>query len=194
MFLPGRPTKKDIDDFLRSQINEPFSYGEVGATRAGSPVVPGYVVDHNRVKLGSGEEAFSRAIRALRGWRMFDLGWVEIQPPGAPVEMGETVAVLGNHYGFSSLNPCRIVYLIEDEGELRRSGFAYGTLPGHAACGEERFTVEWDRKDDSVWYDLYAFSRPNHPLAKVGKPFVRSLQRRFARDSLQVMFRAVQLR
>lgn len=56
---------------------------------------------------------------------------------------------------------------------------------------EERFTVEWNRVDGSVWYDLYAFSRPWHPLARLGYPLGRALQKRFARDSKHAMVRAV---
>jgi uncharacterized protein (UPF0548 family) len=87
--------------------------------------------------------------------------------PDAPSEVGTTAAVVGRHHGSFSLNACRVVYLIdEDDGNLRRRGFAYGTLPEHAERGEERFTGEWRREDGSVRYDLYAFSRPNHPLAR----------------------------
>ena len=110
----------------------------------------------------------------------------EAQAVEAPIEVGTTVAVLARHYGFHSLNPCRISYTIEeDEGGLVRRGFAYGTLPGHGERGEESFTVEWHHEDDSVFYELYAFSRPNHLLAWLGYPLARRLQRRFARDSLQ---------
>ena len=62
----------------------------------------------------------------------------------------------------------------------------------HAAweSGEERFTVAW-HEDDAVWYDILAFSRPNHFLARLGYPLVRRLQKRFARDSAAAMKRAV---
>lgn len=191
MFLLRKPSEAQIDDFLRSQRDEPFSYEEVGSSRDGAPKKEGYVVDHNCVRLGEGEEVFSRAVEALRGWRMFDLGWVRICWPDAPIEVGTTVAILGNHFGFWSLNACRIVYLIEDGGEVRRYGFAYGTLPEHAARGEERFTVEWDHREGSVRYDIYAFSRPGNVLARLGRPVARVLQRRFAWDSMQAMVRAV---
>ena len=72
-----------------------------------------------------------------------------------------------------------------------RFGFAYGTLPGHAESGEERFLVEWDRADDAVWYDILAFSRPRHPLARLGYPLTRRTQRRFARDSAAAIRQAV---
>ncbi len=143
------------------------------------------------MRLGAGREAFGRAVDALFAWEMFDLGWAGIRPSGAPVEVGTTVAVLARHYGLWSLNASRVVYTVEEDGDdLVRRGFAYGTLPGHAESGEERFTVEWRRGDGSVFYDLYAFSRPNHPLARVGRPFARGLQRRFAADSLRAMVRA----
>ncbi len=57
--------------------------------------------------------------------------------------------------------------------------------------GEERFTVEWRADDDSVWYELFAFARPNGLLANLGYPFVRLVQKRFARDSYHAMLRAV---
>ena len=77
---------------------------------------------------------------------------------------------------------------------MERFGFAYGTLPGHAERGEERFLVEWSHEDDSVFYDVLAFSRPNHLLAWLGYPFARILQRRFARDSKEAMKEAVDSR
>ena len=102
------------------------------------------------------------------------------------------MGVLGRHFGLWSLNACRIAYTIEEEGPpLERYGFAFGTLPSHVERGEERFTVEWDRTDDSVWYEVFAFARPAHPLARVGPPFVRLVQRRFAAASLRAMVAAV---
>jgi uncharacterized protein (UPF0548 family) len=93
------------------------------------------------------------------------------------------------------MNACRIVYVLDDSPaagtDVRRAGFAYGTLPEHGVIGEERFVVEWDPADDAVWYDLYAFSRPRSLLARVGSPLARRLQRRFARDSQAAMAAAV---
>jgi uncharacterized protein (UPF0548 family) len=102
------------------------------------------------------------------------------------------VGVLGRHFGLWSLNACRIVYLIEKEAlPLKRYGFAFGTLPGHVERGEERFSVEWHRADDSVFYEVFAFARPAHPLAKMGPPFVWLVQRQLAAASLRAMAAAV---
>jgi len=194
LFLFDEPSPQRIARFLDAQRDAPFSYDEVGATREDGKAPAGYAIDHNRARLGIGRDTFERAVAALYAWKMFDVGWARLVPTGAPVEVGTTVAVLARHYGFHSLNPCRISYTIEDdEGDLVRRGFAYGTLPEHGERGEERFTVEWRSEDGSVFYDLYALSRPNHLLAWLGYPLARRLQRRFARDSLQAMLRATKV-
>src|SRR5918997_7191181 len=110
---------------------------------------------------------------------MYEAEWTTLCWPEAPIAAGTVVGVLGRHFGVWSLNACRIVYVIEEEASpLRRYGFAFGTLPAHVERGEERFTVEWDRADDSVSYEVFAFARPAHPLARAGRPFVRLVQRR----------------
>lgn len=83
------------------------------------------------------------------------------------------------------------MYVVDRSGPISKFGFAYGTLPGHAEIGEERFLLEWDRATDSVCYDILAFSRPNHFLTRLGYPLVRRTQKRFGRDSAVAMFRAV---
>jgi len=188
VFLLTKPTQKRIERFLVLQRNRTFSYREVGHSRKGGP--PGYQMDHNRVQLGEGRASFARAVEALRNWKMFDLGWISVYPDTAPIEPGTTVAVRCRHFGFWSLNACRIVYTIDDEGPIVRFGFAYGTLPDHAEQGEERFTVEWHHGDGSVWYDISAFSRPSHPLARLARPLARHLQTRFVRDSKRAMAQA----
>ncbi len=113
-------------------------------------------MDHNRVLLGRGAEVFARAKQAIRAWKMFEMDWLELCWTNAAIEVGSTVGVLVGHYGFWSLNPCRIAYVLEERGRVEKFRFAYGTLPGHAEIGEERFSVEFDPRDSSVWYDLYA--------------------------------------
>ena len=181
MFRISEPSEQDAVQFVSSQRNLPFTYAEVGATNATPP--SNYRVDHNRIRLGEGEATFRRAVGALKGWRQFDLGWVGILPRGVAVEVGATVAVKARGFGTWSLNATRVVYVID---EPRRWGFAYGTLPDHVERGEERFLIEW-LEDDSVWYDILAFSRPQHPLVRLSAPLARLLQKRFARESLARM-------
>jgi uncharacterized protein (UPF0548 family) len=183
-----RPSDAEIDAFLQSQKNASFSYSSVGTTAGVMP--SGYNVDRNRVQLGSGEAVFERAVAAMRRWEMFNIGWVSLCWPRTPIDIGREVAILIPLYELWSLNACRIVYVVDEDTDVRRFGFAYGTLADHMETGEERFTVEWRRADDSVWYGILAFSRPRHPLARLGDPLSRKLQKRFALDSLEAMRRA----
>ncbi len=189
MFLLTEPSEKQLRAFLKTQKERPFSYAEVGASKRGAP--HGYNVDHNRIKLGEGAESFALAIRAMQSWEMFNLGWVRVLQPDAPIQIGTCAVVIVRHFGFYSVNACRIVYLIDEDAPVKKYGFAYGTLVEHAERGEERFSVEWNLEDNSVSYDLLAFSQPKHLLAKSGYPVTRMLQKRFARDSKQMMFAAV---
>ena len=184
MFLLRDPSAQLVRDFVKSQKSVPYTYSEIGATRELPP--EGYTVDHHRIELSSGKETFDRAVEALKGWRQFDLGWVRVAPPGVPIEVGATVAIVTRHFGFLSLNAARIVYVIDEEGPPKSFGFAYGTLAEHVECGEERFMIEL-LEDGSVWYDILAFSRPHHFFVKLGFPLARRLQKRFARDSLAIM-------
>jgi uncharacterized protein (UPF0548 family) len=123
---------------------------------------------------------------------MYETGWTRLCWPDVPIAQGAVVGVLGRHVGIKSLNACRIAYVFEDEGpSLKRYGFAIGTLPGHVERGEERFTVEWHATDDSVFYEVFAFARPAHPLAKAASPLARLIQRWVAVDSLRSMTAAV---
>lgn len=189
MFLLTKPTDERIRQFISSQKDQPFSYPDANSDIAAGQSPPGYVRDHHRIKLGDGAEVFRTAIDALRRWEMFNIGWLRLCWPDAPIEIGTTVAVLADLRCFWSLNACRITRVFDDDGEISRYGFAYGTLPDHVESGQESFIVEWNSTDDSVWYDLSAYSRPNQWLAKLGYPVTRALQKRFARDSMQAMVR-----
>lgn len=185
-----KPSPDDVRAFLAEQSALAFTYPEVGATATAPPA--GYVVDHTRARIGTGEAAFLDAKAALARWEQFALGWVEAVPADVPLAAGACVGVLARAVGVWWLNACRIVYTVDDEvGAVQRFGFAYGTLPGHAAIGEERFLIEFDRADGSVSYDILAFSRPRHPLARLGYPLARRTQKRFGRDSVATMTRAV---
>lgn len=185
MFTLTEPSDLDVAKFISSQTNLPFTYAKVGATQTNAPA--GYTVDHNRVQLGHGADVFKRGVEALRHWRQFDLGWVTIETQGVKIQKDAVVAVKAWACGMWSLNACRVVYVVGEDGATTRFGFAYGTLPGHIERGEERFLVEWNRSDDSVWYDILAFSQPRHPLVRLGFPVARAMQKRFARDSLNRM-------
>jgi uncharacterized protein (UPF0548 family) len=185
-----KPAPERISEFLTQQSGLSFSYSEVGASRDASPA--GYDLDHNRIQLGAGQAVFDAACAALRRWEQFPRAWTEVHPCDAPLKVGVTVAVLFRVCGLWWMSSACIVYVIDESRPVRRFGFAYGTLPGHIERGEERFSIEW-LADDTVWYDIRAFSRPRHWLARLGYPLARRLQRRFVLDSQSAMRRSVGL-
>ena len=137
MFLSRKPSPPFIRAFLEGHAKLDLTYPAMGATAYKPPL--GFVVDHTRIKLGTGQAAFAAAKNALHKWEQFRLGWVEPFWPDTPIEPGQVVGVLGRACCMWTLNACRIVYVVD---EPRKFGFAYGTLPDHAESGEERFTVE----------------------------------------------------
>ncbi len=189
MFTLFEPSEIQIKNFLAEQQDLPFSYKEIGASSDEIP--PNYPINQRRIRLGSGADVFARAKTAVQNWTMYRLEWTRVFPANAPIAAGQTVCVVAGHGFCWSINPCRIIYVLEDNGKNERYGFAFGTLPGYSEEGEERFIVERRREDDSVWYELFAFARPHHVLARIGSPFVRLFQQKFADDSGRAMLKAV---
>ena len=144
-----------------------MTYGEEGITCGAAPA--DFNADHFRCQLGHGANIFERAVSAIRTWVMFDQGWVLLESGGRPPDVGTTVAIIVRVGPVWWANACRVVYVVDETEPVRRVGFANGTLPGHAECGEEVFVVEMDAAGD-VWYDLRAYSRPRHWLARAGLP------------------------
>lgn len=189
-----KPSHNELKEFIWEHHDEPFTYAEVAGTR--SDTIDGYTCARQRIELGNGRNVFLRARQCLLEWKMFPPEFVDLIWP-IPIEQGRVVTTLFHAPCFWTLNPCRIVYTIDDvmeqDGEsLERFGFAYGTVGDHLACGEERFTVEFDHDDGSVWYEVYCFSRAAHWLAKLAYPYLRIQQYRFRRLSARAMQRAVQ--
>ena len=187
MFFVRRPTDRDIDRFLEASRALPLSYEPVGSA---SRPRPGFDFDEHVTVVGRGGDAYVRARAALAAWRHFELGWAGVFPGGAPIEPGTVVAVRFRHFGFWSLNGCRVVYRIGGKEDVE-FGFAYGTLANHAECGEEIFRLAFDTQTGDVSYTIRAVSKPRAPLARLGYPVVRVLQAQFRRDSARALAAAI---
>jgi uncharacterized protein (UPF0548 family) len=187
MFLARRPTPHQIERFLHESQDLPLSYGPVGILTTNTVHRR---LDEATVAVGRGGADFERARSALIAWKQFDIGWVETFPRHAPVTAGTVVAVLIRHFGFWSLNGCRVLYDIGSSTDAARFGFAYGTLTNHAESGEELFEVFIDPQTQDVVYRIRAISWPQAALTRIGQPVVRALQARFRRDSVAAIARA----
>eukprot|EP00775_Hariotina_reticulata_P007142 gene7142-7357_t len=160
-------------------------------------------IDHERIKVGYGKKTYEATKGLLSKWGQFQLPWAQVQPT-TPILPGTPVCVAANVFGLWTAVPLQVVYQQEAKWQQRQQcnssvgrrrrgrqmSYAQACLHTHFLAGEERFKVEWDQSDDSVWYDIYTFSRPAHPLAWIGYPVVRHLQQRFRHDSLRAVARA----
>jgi len=184
MFLLGPKTEVRVRRIIEKQKASKLSYEGVGRTQTLLP--GGCEVHRGQFLLGEGSHVFYKAKEAVQQWRMFDLPWVSLYRENVPLKAGNTVAILVGALGVWMVNLSRVVYVID---EPRRYGFAYGTLTQHVVAGEERFLVEW-RDDNSVWYEVLAFSSLNYRLAKISPPITRRVQRKFRRESGAAMQKA----
>jgi len=172
------------DDLMQTLLSawagEPLSYTHQGGVE--KPPKKGFIEDIHRIKLGQGEAVYRQACTNLDRWMMFP-SWAKVHRTKAEQTPGAVVAMVIQIFGLWWINPCRILTRW-DSPSLH--GFSYGTLPEHAECGEERFMVE-KLPDDSVWYEIRAFSRPRHWMAWLAFPLARWWQLRFVQDSQAAM-------
>ncbi|MEU6486037.1 DUF1990 domain-containing protein [Streptomyces sp. NPDC046887] len=152
-----------------------LTYPETGATLE-RPLPAGYHHLHHTAPIGHGREVFQRAGAAVMTWRMHRRTGVRVAADTPRAEPGTRVSV-----GFGTARrgitaPCAVVWTVDD---TTRTGFAYGTLPGHPETGEESFVVDL-RPDGSVWFTVTAFSRPGCWYTRLAGPVVPLLQRAYA--------------
>lgn len=175
------PKNSTIDAFIKKESSLPFSYKNVGASDGQH--VQGFDNDHNKILLGEGDIVWENAKNALKSWQQFPSIWTKVLPHHTPLKEGETVAVFFRLFGIWWLNSTRIVYTLNTEKQF---GFAYGTLPAHVERGEECFWIEKEA-DGRIFYHIRAFSKPRLWLVKLAYPIARAYQRKFVRQSMQLM-------
>lgn len=192
MIFLRRPAAEEIHRLLATRGAMSFSYSEVGATR--STVPRGYRINHMRAPLGTGKDVHNRAVNALLGWKLLAVAGLELFPDHPAMRPQTNVALLSPHFGLWSLDFCRVIYVLKDESEkdgaIQRTGFACGTLPGHAVRGEEIFSIEWHAATEEVWYEIFSFSLIASPLVRIVAPFARATQKRFASASVRAALNA----
>jgi uncharacterized protein (UPF0548 family) len=119
----------------------------------------------------------------LKRWGHFQLGWAYVDSNTA-VEMGQPVCVLAKTLFLWMGSPLRISFVNESKNSFQ---FAHSCLQGHSLAGEERFSLEWDRDDDSVYYDIFTISRPANPISVLTYPLVRYYQQQFRTESCSLV-------
>jgi uncharacterized protein (UPF0548 family) len=178
----------------------PFNFAHVYITQNGTrtdakgQISSSYTIDKTRTRVGHGKHDYQTARTAMLTWQHFHFDWAFTNAP--KVKRGEAVVIAAQSLMLWTLNPLRITTIEDDvlpsgreEGRRvkRRTAFAHTTLQGHQISGEERFSVDWMRDDDSVWYEVLTVSRPATPIAALARPVLRFYQRKFVKESTAVM-------
>ncbi|MFG2430706.1 DUF1990 family protein [Streptomyces sp. NPDC048590] len=162
-----------------------LTYPEAGATRH-HPLPDGYSHLHHRAAVGRGRAVFERAGTAVTEWGMHRAAGAGIDASAARAAAGVTVTVSAGIGRLRFSAPCAIVWTCYGS---ERTGFAYGTLPGHPERGEESFVVEL-AEDGTVWFTVTAFSRPASWYTRLAGPLVPVAQRWYARRLTAALLRA----
>jgi uncharacterized protein (UPF0548 family) len=147
-----------------------FTYPEVGATR-GTELPAGYRHLRHRAALPAG--SFVAAGEAVLTWRLHRTAGMTVTASADRAAPG--VRVTSRLAGLV-VAPCEVVWTVEDD---QRIGFAYGTLPGHPASGEESFVVS-GTPGDGVELVITSFSRPASRLMRLTGPLAPAFQRIWA--------------
>ncbi len=162
------------------------TYGDLGATLVGHRP-EGFHHHRDDVTLGTGLDTFDRAVRGLKSWQAHRIAGVRVFPEGQEIRKGATVIVTVGTPLLALAAPCRIVSIIDGQN---RWGFAYGTLPGHPEQGEEAFVVSI-APDETVRFEIEAFSRPADLLVRMAGPVGRGFQQGGTRNYLSALKRFV---
>jgi len=156
---------------------EELTYAEHGWSQQ-QRVPAGYRVEHRRIAAGTGPQAYAALAEGIMGWQLHRLAGLQVDPATPRAAAGLRMA---SRFGRGPVRlriPCQVVWTEEDmrSGGRRRTGFGYGTLPGHPVRGEESFTAVFE-PDGQVWFELFAFSRPANWFFRAGAPVAAASQR-----------------
>jgi uncharacterized protein (UPF0548 family) len=160
-----------------------FGYDAIGSTRY-DETPQGYHRLEHRARIGAGSEVFARGGQALLNWRMHRAAGLPMTATDTPPTIGTNTLgrlgagmLIGRLRTLSPLGslglpvPCRVVWTVD---EPDRIGFAYGTLEGHPAAGEESFVLT--REPDGIYFTVLAYSRAATWYTRLGGPASRKAQ------------------
>lgn len=79
------------------------------------------------------------------------------------------------------------VRVIEVREEAHVTSVTYVTTTGHPECGVARFEVR--RVSEGVEFTIETWSKPGSPLSRIGRPFMRWMQKRSTAKALELFCR-----
>lgn len=174
----GRNIEEQLGKYANTLVNKPLSYDEVGATKGKFP--DGYTIDKYKIDLGTGKDVFDKAVKGFNIGVSHSGANLMIAPKEFAFVKGSSV-LFGFRLGPFTLGILdRIVYMNQTENYFE---CAYGTVQGHPEKGEELFKITL-QDNGQVVYEIICFSKIVAPLARLGYPVSRFLQKSMTRKYL----------
>lgn len=156
------------------------TYPEVGATADGDLPFGYRRLSRSRAVRG---RSFESAGDQLMTWQVQERAGLRVAASARRAATDEVVLLRLGRGPATVRIPCRVVYTVD---ETDRTGFAYGTLPGHPESGEELFLLE-RRGTGAPVLTITAFSRPATLLSRAGGPLARLVQTRMTERYLRAL-------
>lgn len=151
-----------------------LTYSPVGISLGWQPVPHGFRDLVTERVVGTGEEQYRKIGYALMHWEINRRAGFQVQPQHNSVRPGERVGLVLPMLGVMGVSAICEVVAVVAEGD--RTGFAYGSLPGHPMTGEESFVLT-HRPDDSVVMTVRSVSKPAVWFTKLGAPLAQAKQK-----------------
>ena len=164
-------TARQLDALVPQLALSDLTYEPVGETWRAT--LPHGMHEQTRV-IGHGADDLASAIDGLKQWASHrGAGLDVLQAPA--LQVGEVFVAVMPLVAFEVRITCRIVGVVDTPTSF---GFAYGTLPVHPESGEESFVVTMEA-DGSIVYRIRYYSTARHPIAKLGGPVTKAMQKQF---------------
>ncbi|HEV7622937.1 MAG TPA: DUF1990 family protein [Amnibacterium sp.] len=184
----------------RTAVHAPdtgLNYTAIGATASPEVVAfppAGFTVVEARHRVGSGARRFDLAGRALMTWGAlraagFDVEDIRAEPKavsprgtgplfledGTPwITPGMTATITAPRPD-EGCGPVKVITVVDEAG---RTGYIYGSRPGHASC-EERLLLLEHEEDDGVWFTVRSIRQGAGRGWGLGARAVETRQKRF---------------
>jgi uncharacterized protein (UPF0548 family) len=182
-----KPSATEIADRARRAAEVSFNCpnGLLANIAAGQPD-KGWFHDVAEATVGHGEADFAAARQAIIDLVPFRQPWLTTHAPSG-VALGAAIGIQVSLGPIWSVNWSRVVDVVDTPTTY---SFVYRTTTDHGEAGEERFEVSL-AKDGTVIYRIEAVSRPAQPYTLAVLPYVRGLQAKFRRGSIDAMKQAL---
>jgi hypothetical protein len=148
-------------------------------------------VAHERPGPPEPDGAYQRLAAAIRAFEVFPSWLLTGLLKRTPLQVGDTFgSCFHTHLGVDLFFAGRVTHSFDEFADgLWRAGFAFQTVQGHPAIGEERFCVEKIVSTGAVRLRIESWSRPALWQTRLAAPFLRWIQTRAVNAALDRMSR-----